>query len=182
MKGEVPPPPAALNPPRCAAPWLSWWTTRIGRREHTAGPQGAIRNFLDEQMRPGDLVAIVRTGAGMGALQQFTTDKRLLYAALDRVNYGREPRRGEQLRAVGIGMARRRRGLDQINRARQEYLAVGSLGAIRFVVNSMRGLPGRKSLVLFTEDMRVMYQGTTDEQVEAEPFSSSTTPPAAPRW
>ena len=39
-------------------------------------------------MRPGDLVAIVRTGAGMGALQQFTTDKRLLYAALDRVKYG----------------------------------------------------------------------------------------------
>lgn len=39
-------------------------------------------------MRPGDLVAIVRTGAGMGALQQFTSDKRLLYAALNRVKYG----------------------------------------------------------------------------------------------
>ena len=50
--------------------------------------RGAIRNFIDEQMRPGDMVAIVRTGAGMGALQQFTTDKRLLYAALDRVKYG----------------------------------------------------------------------------------------------
>jgi hypothetical protein len=37
--------------------------------------RNAIRNFLDEEVRPGDLVAIVRTSAGLGALQQFTSDK-----------------------------------------------------------------------------------------------------------
>jgi len=47
----------------------------------------ALRKFVDEQMQPGDLVAIIRTGAGMGALQQFTADKRLLYAAIERVRY-----------------------------------------------------------------------------------------------
>jgi len=26
----------------------------------------ALKKFVDEQMRPGDLVAIIRTGAGMG--------------------------------------------------------------------------------------------------------------------
>ncbi len=42
---------------------------------------------LNEQMQPNDLVAIVRTSAGMGALQQFTTDKRQLYAAIERVRW-----------------------------------------------------------------------------------------------
>lgn len=36
----------------------------------------ALKKFVDEQMQPGDLVAIIRTGAGMGALQQFTNDKK----------------------------------------------------------------------------------------------------------
>ena len=35
---------------------------------------------------------------------------------------------------------------------------LSSLAAIRFVVNSMGGLPGRKSVVLFTEDIRVIYR------------------------
>ena len=40
----------------------------------------SLKKFVDEQVQPGDLVAVIRTGAGIGALQQFTTDKRLLYA------------------------------------------------------------------------------------------------------
>src|SRR5581483_5092773 len=47
----------------------------------------ALKKFVDEQMQPGDLVAIVRTAAGMGALQQFTNDKRQLYAAIERVRW-----------------------------------------------------------------------------------------------
>ena len=33
----------------------------------------ALKRFVDHDIQPGDLVAIVRTGAGVGALQQFTT-------------------------------------------------------------------------------------------------------------
>lgn len=56
--------------------------------------QKALRKFVDEQMLPGDLVAIIRTSAGMGALQQFTSDKRLLYAAIDRVRWNARGRGG----------------------------------------------------------------------------------------
>jgi VWFA-related protein len=42
----------------------------------------ALNKFVDEQMLPGDLVAIIRTGGGVGALQQFTSDKQLLKAAI----------------------------------------------------------------------------------------------------
>lgn len=47
----------------------------------------ALKKFVDEQMQDGDLVAIIRTGAGIGALQQFTSDKRILYAAIEKVKW-----------------------------------------------------------------------------------------------
>jgi VWFA-related protein len=47
----------------------------------------ALRRFVDEQMLPNDLVAIVRTGGGVGALQQFTSDKRILHAAIERLRW-----------------------------------------------------------------------------------------------
>ena len=47
----------------------------------------ALKKFVDDQMQEGDLVAIIRTGAGVGALQQFTADKRQLQAAIERVKY-----------------------------------------------------------------------------------------------
>ena len=47
----------------------------------------ALRKFVDEQMQPGDLVAIIRTGGGIGAMQQFTSDKRLLNAAIEKIRW-----------------------------------------------------------------------------------------------
>ena len=47
----------------------------------------ALKKFVDEEMREGDLVAIIRTSAGMGSLQQFTADKRILYEAIERVRW-----------------------------------------------------------------------------------------------
>ena len=47
----------------------------------------ALKKFVDTQVTPTDLVAIIRTGGGVGALQQFTSDKRLMYAAIDRIRW-----------------------------------------------------------------------------------------------
>ena len=55
--------------------------------ESTYYVRRALKKFVDEQMQDGDLVAIIRTGAGIGALQQFTTDRRQLYAAIERVRW-----------------------------------------------------------------------------------------------
>src|SRR5207253_3816627 len=54
----------------------------------------ALKKFVDEQMQPGDLVAIIRTSGGMGALQQFTADKRQLAAAIERVKWNANGRAG----------------------------------------------------------------------------------------
>jgi VWFA-related protein len=47
----------------------------------------ALRKFVNEQMQPNDLVAIIRTGGGVGALQQFTSDKRVLLAAIEKIRW-----------------------------------------------------------------------------------------------
>ncbi len=160
-KGEPPPPPPVLRPTELRRT-LALVVDDLGLAAASMpSVRGAIRSFVDGQMRPGDLVAIVRTGAGMGALQQFTTDKRLLYAALDRVKYGESRVGVTSFAPLGSGM----RGMAGIDHLREQTMAVGTLGALRYVVNAMRGLPGRKSVVLFTENIRMIYRGSTDETV-----------------
>src|ERR1043166_5849842 len=44
-----------------------------------------LTDFVDNQMREGDLVALVRVIGGSGLLQQFTSDKRILHAAIERI-------------------------------------------------------------------------------------------------
>jgi len=165
-KGEVPPPPPVLQPTEVRRT-LALMVDDLGLSgESIPAVRVAIRNFIDQQMRPGDLVAIVRTSAGMGALQQFTTDKRLLYAALDRVKYGESRVGVSSFAPLGSGVRGRGAYADAtLNHLREDTFAVGSLGAIRFVVNAMKDFPGRKSVVLFTENIRLIFRGTSDELV-----------------
>lgn len=55
--------------------------------ESTYEVRQTLKKFVDDQMQPGDLVAILRTAGGLGALQQFTNDKRMLSAAVDRIRW-----------------------------------------------------------------------------------------------
>ena len=106
----------------------------------------ALRRFIDTQMQPGDLVAILRTGAGMGALQQFTTDKRLLHAAADRVQWNR----------VASMTSFAATDTDaRLNGIQKEFFAAGTLGAVLYVLRGVSQLPGRKSLLLLSDGFRL---------------------------
>ena len=123
----------------------------------TVDVRRALRHYVDTQIEPGDLVAIVRTGGGIGALQQFTTDRRLLDLAVDRVEWNGLSRQGITAFApvapngpVGDVDA-------AIGGPRDQIMARGSLGAIEFVTRGMQQLPGRKSMVLFTESFGDLF-------------------------
>ncbi len=109
--------------------------------ESTARVRAVLQRFLDTQMQPGDLVAILRTGAGMGALQQFTSDRRALQAAADSVRWnlsGRVP-------------AFQSMELDPLDEFRSEVLRAGTLGAVSYVIRGLSELPGRKSVILLSD-------------------------------
>ncbi|HJZ98540.1 MAG TPA: VWA domain-containing protein [Candidatus Solibacter sp.] len=117
--------------------------------ENLVRSRNAVRKFIDEQMQAGDLSAIMRTTGGMGALQRFTTDPRLLRAALDRVNYSILGRPEIKVSTVALSSD----PSAQLEQRRTELFSVGTLGAIRAVVSGMREMPGRKSLILFSENL-----------------------------
>ncbi|HEY0347412.1 MAG TPA: VWA domain-containing protein, partial [Pyrinomonadaceae bacterium] len=108
--------------------------------ESTHFVQRALKKFVDEQMQPGDLVAIIRTSGGMGALQQFTSDKRQLYAAVERVKWNANGRSGVspfeaiQPPTAGAHGAEIDKANEDLNDFRKDMFAVGTLGAVSYVV------------------------------------------------
>jgi len=129
--------------------------------ESTHFVQSALKKFVAEQMQPGDLVAIIRTGGGMGALQQFTSDKRQLYAAIERVKWSSMGRGGVSAFAPLEPPTAGEAGPDidarneELNQFREDMFSVGTLGAISYVVKGLRELPGRKSILLVSDGFRI---------------------------
>lgn len=137
--------------------------------QSTAYTRKALRKFVDEQMQPGDLVAIIRTGGGIGALQQFTSNKQQLHAAIERVRYNMQGRGGigafAPLEGAPLGTrddmmngeaaedARRNRRSagDDIDQLREQIFSIGTLGAVSYILRGMKELPGRKSILLMSE-------------------------------
>jgi VWFA-related protein len=114
----------------------------------------ALKKWVDEQMQPGDMVALIQTGIGIGALQQFTNDKRILYTAIDRIKYNAAGR-------VGVDPLSKPSTYPPDANAAEELefnLTLGSLGTLQYVLNGLKELPGRKSMILFSEVMRSNYR------------------------
>ncbi len=127
----------------------------------------SLKKFVDQQMQSDDLVAIIRTSGGVGALQQFTSDKRQLYAAIEKVRWLATGRGSVSAFApIGNDASLNRASTDStsdtgatrdadIDQLREDYFSVGTLGALNYVVRGLRELPGRKSVVLFSEGFQI---------------------------
>lgn len=134
--------------------------------ESTAAVRDALKRFVDQQMQPGDLVAIIRTGAGMGALQQFTADKRELYAAIERVRWNMMGRGGVSAFApIGGGASAGGSVAESVDELRTEIYSVGTLGALNFVIRGLRELPGRKSVILLSDGFRLYNRDQNSQRV-----------------
>ena len=132
----------------------------------------ALKKFIDQQMQPNDLVAIIRTGGGMGALQQFTSDKRQLYAAVERVKWNPISRGGiaafapissdpsslsspRGAKSSSTDSSSDTTSNDDLDQFREDLFAVGTLGAVNYIVRGLRELPGRKSIVLISDGFTI---------------------------
>lgn len=148
----------------------------------------ALKKFVDTQMQDDDLVAIIRTGGGIGALQQFTSDKRQLYAAIDKIRWNPigsgkigafapiEATPLERLKASGAEVsdeqleAERNRN-QRFNDFQGGVFATGTLGALDFIIKGMRELPGRKSIMLMSDGFKLFTKdeaGFTDSSIILE--------------
>ncbi|MGA3042107.1 MAG: VWA domain-containing protein [Bryobacteraceae bacterium] len=168
---------AALPPPPSAPPRIEdvrrtmvLMVDDLGMSfESIAFVRYSLRKFVEKQMQPGDLVAVCRTAMGSGMLQQFTTDKRILLAAIDALHWNPYvPAVRDFAPSFSTASAPSVPGQTPVNQAGQSsgqtaeaffsadknpFLAVGALGAINYILRALWEMPGRKSLVLFSDGM-----------------------------
>ncbi|HEX8337611.1 MAG TPA: VWA domain-containing protein, partial [Pyrinomonadaceae bacterium] len=160
--GAGPPvPPARLRPEQVRRTLALVLDDLMMSAESIHLARNAVRKYINEQIEPGDLVAVIRTGSGSGALQQFTNDRQALYNAVERVRWS--PRRGGRASAndsiidvspVGglPGNVDAVRSQDKdFDEYRAERFTVGTMGALQYVVRGMREMPGRKAVILFSD-------------------------------
>ena len=108
-----------------------------------------LRKFIAEELQPNDLVALIRTSGELGALQQFTNDKRLLDRAVDRLRWNICSR-------VGVSVIPR---YNPDTSSLESASPCGgntffkTLKALRFVIDAMGQIPGRKSMVILSDSM-----------------------------
>jgi VWFA-related protein len=138
----------------------------------------ALEKFIDQQVGPRDLVAIITTSGRLGALQSLTSDKRLLRAALNKfrsipnhrvgvrdsdftcewykhMTAGRGSAPGDPMDEdawLTFG-ASQTKLLELENDHRSAYYGLLSLSSLRRLVDGLRELPGRRSILLFTEGL-----------------------------
>ena len=124
----------------------------------------ALKKFLNEQVQPNDLVALILTAGGTGSLQQFTSNKQQLHAAVDKLKW--VPRVGNSAQAfasikqetLNIGernMLDNTNELDDANQMRKDLFAVGTLGALNYLIKGLSDMPGRKSIILFSDGLQL---------------------------
>jgi VWFA-related protein len=89
----------------------------------------SIREFVERDVRTADRVAILCTSGGSGVTQQFTSDRKLLDSAINAIPF--------PIGATATGS-----------------YGAGTIGTLRAVMTGLNELPGRKSVILFSESLR----------------------------
>jgi VWFA-related protein len=90
----------------------------------------ALRKFVETQMQPGDLVAIVPTAGGDTEFQTFTSDKQHLLSIIGNLQW--------------IGLS---------GGGAREYDLMIQPKAIAYCIKALQDMPGRKSLILISDDV-----------------------------
>ena len=145
--GVTPPPPAEPVQRDAARRTIAIVVDDLGISAETMGQiKTRLHKFLAEELQPNDLVAIIRTGGTVGALQQFTTDKRMLSRAVDELRWNVCSR-------VGLSVIPRVESVG--DPSCYDDSPSLSLKALRYILESMGRLPGRKSMILLSDNLPI---------------------------
>src|SRR5258708_812161 len=140
---------------------------------------GGVRGCGDGGGPPRDRVGLGGTGGAGGGLQPFTTDRRVLHAAIDALQWNGASRSGvEPFKPLNVYTTSSGGGppgaptatvtatadpndFKVIDALRSSMAAAGTLGALNLVVRGSRDLPGRKAIIFVSEGFRLMVPELT---------------------
>ncbi|MEJ7711566.1 MAG: VWA domain-containing protein [Pyrinomonadaceae bacterium] len=126
----------------------------------------ALRKFVAQQMLPTDQVAIITTSKRIGALEQFTSDKRQLQRTIDNIQFypgghaGLSPFEQPQQQLadpteVPELASKSAQTINDLEAERAANYTVGTFGTLNFVMQGLGQMPGRKTVMLFAESFRL---------------------------
>ena len=109
----------------------------------------ALRNFIEKQMRPGDMVSILRTDYGNRELNMFLSDKREVLARINAIPSTMSVTTDFlfMIRSAPLGAR------DALTRALSEFLQrlhENRVNTISYSLGTLKNMPGRKILTLVT--------------------------------
>ena len=134
--------------------------------------RGLLLDFVNNKMRDGDLVAIVRTVGGKGLLQQFTSDRQLLRRAIANINIITSPYKamlgpdnfglrsmpqpsGTVAGTAGVNpVDLSETGTEDISGPNDDtnriFRGLSALSTANFMIDSLKEIPGHKNLVIIS--------------------------------
>lgn len=112
----------------------------------------ALRQFVDRELLPTDVMAIVRTGASNGLVQTLTNDRAALHAAIDALRYNVLARMSPW---TGGDVVQLGNSPPQFDRAERPLSSAYSVAALSLIVQAARDLPGRKTVVFASEGLQL---------------------------
>lgn len=126
----------------------------------------ALNKFVDEQMQPDDQVAIFLTSKSVSSLQQFTSDKNRLRAAIASIRFYPGGHGGlsafeqpsMQLKDATESselMNKSAAIIADVEAARAANYTVGTFGTLDFIIQGLGELPGRKAMMIYAESFRL---------------------------
>jgi len=128
--------------------------------ESIARLRNALEKFIAEQTDSTDVIAVVRSSGGPGAMAQFTSNQAQLLATVRRIRWYGTGRGGLfALNSMtpfdnnenGVALPGYSSGAPPDLSSREFF--GGSLGALGFVIERLSRFPGRKSLVVVSENL-----------------------------
>ncbi|NNE68108.1 MAG: VWA domain-containing protein, partial [Pyrinomonadaceae bacterium] len=154
----------------------------------------SIRKFINEQVRRGDLVSILTTGRS-GVLPAFTSNKKQLLATVKKIKWTGQSRGGadyyDPIKLTLLEEVSEQRGqdipgvqeeaalLEDVELERKNNLAIATMRSLQYVVGGMSNLPGRKSLILFSEGFSLTNRSNRNSSVANADDSDTGAPPSS---
>jgi VWFA-related protein len=123
--------------------------------EDVPAAKKAMKNFVDREMQPGDLISVMTTSGGMGITAQLTNDRRQIDATIDRIHWS-TGRTGltwyQPVHDIDAATKYENESNARLDANRKPFLtAVGTLATIAYAIDGLREMPGRKAIALLSD-------------------------------